>query len=182
MHINAATLLNLVQLPLAVASLPTGSIATLGRAPSAPIALHGRKLHQVSVSSAAEPTAAVGDSAIDKILVAAGKPFKGTYDFTSGMCSGSAICVDHSLTIEAQVPGSAMLDAEGASLSAPTGGHRVFRDQVWWDGCADGADNHGRICYCELRRVQRRAGARRGRQRRRKLDGRGRHQQVDVPL
>ena len=72
MHINAATLLNLVQLPLAVASLPTGSIATLGRAPSAPIALHGRKLHQDSVSSVAEPTAAVGDSAVDMILLAFG--------------------------------------------------------------------------------------------------------------
>ena len=122
MHINAATLLNLVQLPLAVASLPTGSIATLGRAPSAPIALHGRKLHQVSVSSAAELTAAVGDSAIDKILVAAGKPFKGTYDFTSDMCSGSAICIDRSLTIEAQVPGSVVLDAI-------KGGRRVFNIQ-----------------------------------------------------
>ena len=126
MHINAATLLHLVQLPLAVASLPTGSIATLGRAPSAPIALHGRKLHQDSVSSAAEHTAAVGDSAIDKILVAAGKPFKGTYDFTSDMCSGSAICIDRSLTIEAQVPGSAVLDVGGTSLSAPAGGHWVF--------------------------------------------------------
>ena len=116
MHINAATLLHLVQLPLAVASLPTGSIATLGRALSAPIALHGRKLHQVSVSSAAEPTAAVGDSAVDKILVAAG-----TYNFTSDMCSGSAVCIDRALTIEAQVPGSVVLDAKG--------GRRVFNIQ-----------------------------------------------------
>ena len=115
MH-NAATLLNLVQLSVAVASIPTGLIVKLGRAPSAPLVLHRRKLNQVSVSSVAELTAAVGDSAVDKILVAAG-----TYDFTSDMCSGSAICIDRALTIEAQVPGSVVLDAKG--------GRRVFKIQ-----------------------------------------------------
>ena len=109
MHINAATLLNLVQLSVAVASIPAGLIVTLGRAPSGPLVLHGRKLSQVSVSTAAELTAAVGDSAVDKILVAAG-----TYDFTSDMCSGSAVCINRALTIEAQVPGSVVLDAKGA--------------------------------------------------------------------
>ena len=89
---------------------------TLGRAPSGPLVLHGRKLSQVSVSTAAELTAAVGDSAVDKILVAAG-----TYDFTSDMCSGSAVCIDRALTIEAQVPGSVVLDAKG--------GRRVFNIQ-----------------------------------------------------
>ena len=116
MHINAATLLNLVQLSVAVASIPAGLIVTLGRAPSGPLVLHGRKLSQVSVSSVAELTAAVGNSAVDKILVAAG-----TYDFTSDMCSGSAVCIDRALTIEAQVPGSVVLDAKG--------GRRVFMIQ-----------------------------------------------------
>ena len=108
MHVNAATLLNLVQLSVAVASIPTAPITTLGRAPSAPLVLHGRKLSQVSVSTVAELTAAVGNSAVDKILVAAG-----TYDLTSDMCSGSAVCIDRALTIEAQVPGSVVLDAKG---------------------------------------------------------------------
>jgi hypothetical protein len=36
----------------------------------------------------------------------------GTYDFTSTMCSWSAICIDRALTIEAQVPGSVVLDAK----------------------------------------------------------------------
>ena len=108
MHINAATLLNLVQLSVAVASISTGLIGKLSRAPSGPLVLHGRKLSQVSVSTVAELTAAVGDSAVDKILVAAG-----TYDFTSDMCSGSAVCIDRALTIEAQVPGSVVLDAKG---------------------------------------------------------------------
>ena len=116
MHTNAATLLNLVQLSVAVASIPGGLIVTLGRAPSGPLVLHGRKLSQVSVSTAAELTAAVGDSAVDKILVAAG-----TYDFTSDMCSGSAVCINRALTIEAQVPGSVVLDAKG--------GRRVFNIQ-----------------------------------------------------
>ena len=113
MHTNAATLLNLVQLSVAVASIPGGLIVTLGRAPSGPLVLHGRKLSQVSVSTVAELTTAVGDSAVDKIFVAAG-----TYDLTSDMCSGSAVCIDRALTIEAQVPGSVVLDAKG--------GRRVF--------------------------------------------------------
>ena len=75
---------------------------------------------QVLVSSVAELTAAVGNSAVDMILVAAG-----TYDLTSNMCTRTmnvgapglhrpwAICIDRALTIEAQVPGSAVLDAKG---------------------------------------------------------------------
>ena len=114
---NVATLHNLVQLSMAVASISTGLIVKLSRAaPSGPLVLHGRKLNQVSVSSVAELTAAVGDSAVDKILVAAG-----TYDLTSDMCSSSAICIDRALTIEAQVPGSVVLDAKG--------GRRVFEIQ-----------------------------------------------------
>ena len=115
MH-NVATLLNLVQLSVAVASIPTGLIVKLGRAPSASLVLHRRRLNQVSVSSVAELTAAVGNSAVDKILVAAG-----TYEFTSDMCFSSAICIDRALTIEAQVPGSVVFDG-----NAGNGGRRVF--------------------------------------------------------
>ena len=113
MHINAARLLNLVHLSMAVASIPTGLIVKLGRARSAPLVLHGRKLNQVSVSTVAALTAAVGNSAVDKILVAAG-----VYSFTTNMCTSSAICIDRAVTIEAQVPGSVVLDGNG--------GRRVF--------------------------------------------------------
>ena len=113
-------LLNLVKLSVAVASIPTAPFVKLGRAPSAPLARHGRKLNQVSVSSVAELTAAVSNSAVDKILVAAG-----TYEFTSVMCGSlsdsSAICIDRDVTIEAQRPGSVVLDAKG--------GRRVFNIQ-----------------------------------------------------
>ena len=113
---NAATLFNLVQLSMAVAKIPTGLSVRLGRAPSDSLVLHGRKLNQISVSSVVEFTTAVGNSAVDKILVAAG-----TYDFTSDMCTGSAVCIDRAVTIEAQVPGSVVLDAKG--------GRRVFEIQ-----------------------------------------------------
>jgi hypothetical protein len=79
----------------------------------APLVLHGRHLNEVSVSTVAELTAAVGNSAVDKILVAAG-----TYSLTTDMCTDSAICIDRAVTIEAQVPGSVVLDANG--------GRRVF--------------------------------------------------------
>ena len=115
--------LNLVQLSMAVASIPTGLIMKLARAPSAPLVRHGRKLNQVSVSSVAELTAAVGNSAVDKILVAAG-----TYEFTSDMCTGSAVCIDRALTIEAQVPGSVVL-AKGGRISGPLRYFRVFEIQ-----------------------------------------------------
>ena len=72
------------------------------------VALHGRHLNEVSVSTVGDFTAAVGNSAVDKILLAAG-----TYELTSDMCSGSAVCIDRALTIEAQVPGSVVLDAKG---------------------------------------------------------------------
>ena len=142
MH-NAATLLNLVQLSVAVASISTGLIVKLSRAPSGPLVLHGRKLSQVSVSTVAELTAAVGDSAVDKILVAAG-----TYDFTSDMCSGSAVCINRALTIEAQVPGSVVLDAKS--------GRRVFEIQSGARAELIGLDITGgsgsvcRVCFFNL--------------------------------
>ena len=70
------------------------------------VALHGRHLNEVSASTVGEFTAAVGNSAVDKILLAAG-----TYELTSDMCTGSAICIDRALTIEAVVPGAVVLNA-----------------------------------------------------------------------
>jgi hypothetical protein len=69
-----------------------------------------------SASTVGEFTAAVADSWINKILLAAG-----TYELTSDMCTGSAICIGRALTIEAQVPGGVVLDAKG--------GRRVFEIQ-----------------------------------------------------
>ena len=80
------------------------------------VALHGRHLNEVSASTVGEFTAAVGNSAVDKILLAAG-----TYELTSDMCTGSAICIDRALTIEAVVPGAVVLNAMG--------GRRVFEIQ-----------------------------------------------------
>ena len=98
---NGATLF----LSFVVASIP---IVKLGQVQQ------GRKLNEVSVSSVGELNAAVGNSAISKILLAAG-----TYELSSDMCADSAICIDRALTIEAEVPGSVVLDAKG--------GRRVFK-------------------------------------------------------
>jgi hypothetical protein len=84
----------------------------------------------VSVSNVAELIEAIENSGIDKILVAAG-----TYNFTTAMCTTprllergysygmagtdgdlytdwTAICINRALTIEAQVPGTVVLNAE----------------------------------------------------------------------
>ena len=74
----------------------------------APLVLHGRHLNEVSVSTVADLTAAVGNSAVNKILVAAG-----VYNFATDMCTGSAICIDRAVTIEALVPGSVVFDGNG---------------------------------------------------------------------
>ena len=101
------------------ASISTG---TATRPPSdvALLVLHGRHLsHQgvvlseVSVSTVDDFTAAVANSAVNKIWLAAG-----TYEFTSDMCTGSAVCISRALTIEAEVPGAVVLNAMG--------GRRVF--------------------------------------------------------
>ena len=85
----------------------------------APLVLHGRHLNEVLVSTVADLTAAVGNSAVDKILVAAG-----VYSFTTNMCTGSAICIDRAVTIEAQVPGSVVFD--GKVFEKRAFGLRVF--------------------------------------------------------
>ena len=87
------------------------------------VALHGRHLNEVSASTVGEFTAAIADSSINKILLAAG-----TYELTSGTCNQySAVCIDRALTIEAQVPGSVVLNAMGA--------RRVF--EIQYGGTAE---------------------------------------------
>tara|TARA_B110001469_G_scaffold120490_1_gene129043 strand:- start:265 stop:702 length:438 start_codon:yes stop_codon:yes gene_type:complete len=98
---------------LMLTSTHSGPVMRITASDVAPLVLHGRHLNEVSVSTVAELTAAVGNSAVDKILVAAG-----TYSLTTDMCTDSAICIDRAVTIEAQVPGSVVLDANG--------GRRVF--------------------------------------------------------
>ena len=78
------------------------------------VALHGRHLNEVAASTVGEFTAAVGNSVVDKILLAAG-----TYELTSDMCTsdvygGSAVCISRTLIIEAEVPGAVVLNAMGA--------------------------------------------------------------------
>ena len=84
-------------------------VSTVMTTTASHVALHGRHLNEVSASTVGEFTAAVGNSAVDKILLAAG-----TYYLTSNMCTGSAVCIDRTLTIEAEVPGAVVLDAMGA--------------------------------------------------------------------
>ena len=73
------------------------------------VALRGRHLNEVSASTVGEFTAAIADSSVNKILLAAG-----TYELTSDMCARSAVCIDRTLTIEAEVPGAVVLNAMGA--------------------------------------------------------------------
>ena len=80
------------------------------RTTASDVALHGRHLNAVSASTVGEFTAAIADSSINKILLAAG-----TYELTSGTCNQySAVCIDRALTIEAEVPGAVVLNAMGA--------------------------------------------------------------------
>ena len=77
------------------------------------LVLHGRQLNEILVSTVADLTTAVSNSAVDKILVAAG-----VYNFTTDMCTdsfdtSSAICIDRAVTIEALVPGSVVFDGNG---------------------------------------------------------------------
>jgi len=95
---------------MVVSTPTTGPIMTTT---ASDVALHGRHLNEVSASTVGEFTAAVGNSAVDKILLAAG-----TYELTSDMCTGSAVCISRTLTIEAEVPGAVVLNAMG--------GRRVF--------------------------------------------------------
>ena len=62
--------------------------------------------------SSTELREALSDSAVSRIVLMAG-----TYEFDDDMCSdegGSALCIDRTVTIEAEVAGSVVLDAKGA--------------------------------------------------------------------
>ena len=62
---------------------------------------------------------AIGDNSVDRIVAHAG-----TYllsENVSNMCSGTAFCINRTLTIEAEVPGAVVLDAMNK--------RRVFRVQ-----------------------------------------------------
>ena len=66
--------------------------------------------------SSSELRAALSDSAVSRIVLMAG-----TYEFDDDMCDdggGSALCIDRTVTIEAEVPGAVVLNAMG--------GRRVF--------------------------------------------------------
>ena len=78
---------------------------------------HGRHLTEATVSTVAELTAAVSDSGVDKITVVEGR-----YEFSSSMCTESALCIDRAVMIEAEVPGSVVLDAKGSASTK----RRVF--------------------------------------------------------
>ena len=91
-------------------------VSTFMKRTTSDVALHRRHLNEVSASTVGEFTAAVGNSAVDKILLAAG-----TYELTSDMCTGSAVCINRALTIEAEVPGAVVLNAMG--------GRRIFEIQ-----------------------------------------------------
>ena len=87
------------------------------RTTASDVALHGRHLNVRSASTVDEFIAAIADSSINKVLLAVG-----TYELTSDMCdgsgrsalTGSAVCIDRALTIEAEVPGAVVLNAMGA--------------------------------------------------------------------
>ena len=70
--------------------------------------LHGRQL-QATVNTVGEFTTALGDGAIGRILLG-----PGTYQFTTNMCSSSALCVDRAVTIEAAEAGTVVLNGMGA--------------------------------------------------------------------
>ena len=90
-----------------VVSSPTGPVM---RTTASDVALRGRHLNEVSASTVGEFTAAVADSSVNKILLAAG-----TYELMTNVCSSySAVCIDRALTIEAEVPGAVVLNAMGA--------------------------------------------------------------------
>jgi hypothetical protein len=62
--------------------------------------------------SSSDLIAALGDSAVSRIVLKAG-----TYEFDNDMCSnegGSALCINRNLTIESEVAGSVVLNAKGA--------------------------------------------------------------------
>merc|ERR1740130_831077 len=102
--------------PSAPRSPGTMVVSTFMTTTPSDMALHGRHLNEVSASTVGEFITAVCNIAVDNILLAAG-----TYELTSDMCTGSAVCINRALTIEAEVPGAVVLNAMG--------GRRIFEIQ-----------------------------------------------------
>ena len=94
-----------------VANISPGTVVTPGRplSDAMPLVLHGRMLSQVSVSTVDELVAAVGDSAVNHIVVAAGR-----YEFASTLSISQILSISRELTIEAEVAGSVVFDGMGA--------------------------------------------------------------------
>ena len=61
------------------------------------------------MNTVGEFTTALGDDAIGRIVLG-----PGTYEFTTDMCSSSALCVDRAVTIEAAEAGTVVLNGMGA--------------------------------------------------------------------
>ena len=77
---------------------------------------------------------ALRDSAVSRIVLTAG-----TYEFADDMCSNSALCINHNVTIEAEVAGSVVLDAKGARrvIYVSTGGRAELIGLSIMGGAAD---------------------------------------------
>ena len=76
--------------------------------------------------SSSDLVAALGDSAVSRIVLVAG-----TYEFDESMCSdqgNSSLCINRAVTIEAEVAGSVVLDAKGARrvIYVSSGGQAVL--------------------------------------------------------
>ena len=117
------------------------------RTTASDVALRGRHLNEVAASTVGEFTAAVGNSAVDKILLAAG-----TYELTTNMCTGmnmyglgSAVCINRALTIEAEVPGAVVLNAMG--------GRRIFLIQSGGTAELIGLNITGGYAYVQSARL-----------------------------
>ena len=75
---------------------------------------------------------AIGNDSVDRVVAEAG-----TYAFdTSAMSCESALCINRTLIIEAEVPGAVVLNA--------TGKWRGLQDTAWWKRNADWAEHYRR--------------------------------------
>ena len=69
------------------------------------------------VNDSSQLTTALDDSTVDRIVLRAGT-YELTSDYSQSGCSDSALCINRAVTIEAEMPGSVVLDAKK--------GRRVF--------------------------------------------------------
>ena len=133
-------------LSASVASIPPGMATTqpFSDDGTALVLYRSRQLSEVTtVSTVAELIAAVSDGTVDKIVVA-----PGTYEFGSDMAgcimSGSALCIDRAVTIEAEVEGGVVLDGMGARrvITVESGGAADLIGLHITRGYASGVSSH----------------------------------------